>query len=214
MSLWKELSGYFAQPEVKAKLAEDLNTVAEPERRTFLMANLVAEQLAFRFFKKFVQQLSDGNLVESIQALSAIAPILIILAPYIYGFSSQAPSRTWLRGIFNDEYGVHPRDIKWRNGGLEEPGREERTPIKLPAEVELKSIPGDRTLSDMLEKGEIVESGTHAELMKLGRRYKELHDRQYGIETDIYVNPGEDFLPVPESPTAAIIAPARSGGAL
>jgi ABC-type multidrug transport system fused ATPase/permease subunit len=56
----------------------------------------------------------------------------------------------------------------------------------------------------VLEKGEIVESGTHAELMKLGRRYKSLHDRQYGIETDIYVNPGEDFIPVPESPKAEI----------
>src|SRR6266852_6212155 len=74
MSLWKELSGYFAQAEVKAKLAEDLNTVAEPERRAFLMANLVAEQLAFRFFQKFVQQITAGNMVESMQALSAIAP--------------------------------------------------------------------------------------------------------------------------------------------
>jgi subfamily B ATP-binding cassette protein MsbA len=66
----------------------------------------------------------------------------------------------------------------------------------------------------VLEKGEIVEKGTHAELMKLGRRYKELHDRQYGIETDIYVNPGEDFLPVPVSPKEEIRAPSRSGGAL
>src|SRR5437868_10839770 len=99
-SLWKELSGYFAQPEVKAKMNDEISAVPEPERRAFLMANLVAEQLAFRFFKKFVQQLSSGNLVESIQALSAIAPILIILAPYIYGFHSQAPSRPWLRGLF------------------------------------------------------------------------------------------------------------------
>src|SRR5712671_2771392 len=77
MSLWKELSGYFARPEVKAKLAEQLNAVPEAERRTFIMANMVAEQLAFRFFQKFVQQLSNGNLIESIQALSAIAPILV-----------------------------------------------------------------------------------------------------------------------------------------
>ena len=102
MSLWKELSGYFARPEVKAKLAEELDTVTEPERRTFLMANMVAEQLAFRFFKKFVQQISGGNLVESMQALSAIAPILVILTPYIYGFHSQAPSRKWLRNIFEE----------------------------------------------------------------------------------------------------------------
>ena len=53
----------------------------------------------------------------------------------------------------------------------------------------------------VLEAGEIVERGTHAELMRLGGRYRDLHDRQYGVEKDIYVNPGEDFLPVPETRT-------------
>src|SRR5207237_6723353 len=32
VSLWKELSGYFSRPDVKAKLAEDLDAVTEPER--------------------------------------------------------------------------------------------------------------------------------------------------------------------------------------
>src|SRR5205809_1606403 len=108
VSLWKELSGYFARPEVKAKLAAQLDGVSEPERRTFLMANMVAEQLAFRFFKKFVQQISSGNMVESMQALSAIVPILVILTPYIYGFHSQAPSRKWLRRIFKELTGTVP----------------------------------------------------------------------------------------------------------
>jgi glycosyltransferase involved in cell wall biosynthesis len=108
VSLWKELSGYFARPEVKAKLAARLDKVSEPERRTFLMANMVAEQLAFRFFNKFVQQLSSGNMVESVQALSAIAPILVILTPYIYGFHSQAPSRKWLRKLFKELTGEIP----------------------------------------------------------------------------------------------------------
>src|SRR3984893_532738 len=100
VSLWKELSGYFARPEVKAKLAAQLEGVNEPERRTFLMANMVAEQLTFRFFQKFVQQIASGNMVESMQALGAIVPILVVLTPYIYGFHSQAPSRKWLRAIF------------------------------------------------------------------------------------------------------------------
>lgn len=108
VSLWKELSGYFARPEVKAKLAAQMDRVSEPERRTFLMANTVAEQLAFRFFNKFVQQLSSGNMVESMQALSAIAPILVILTPYIYGFHSQAPSRKWLRSLFKELTGEVP----------------------------------------------------------------------------------------------------------
>jgi glycosyltransferase involved in cell wall biosynthesis len=114
MSLWKELSGYFNRPEVKAKLAQELDGVAEPERRTFLMTNLVAEQLAYRLFTKFVQQISTGNVVESIQALSAMAPILVILAPYIYGFHSQAPSRKWLRQIFQEMTGAIPEALQNR----------------------------------------------------------------------------------------------------
>src|SRR4029077_13666828 len=114
VSLWKELSGYFARPEVKAKLAAQLDKVSEPERRTFLMANMVAEQLAFRFFNKFVQQISTGNMVEGMQALSAIAPILVILTPYIYGFHSQAPSRKWLREIFRQLTGEIPETLKNR----------------------------------------------------------------------------------------------------
>jgi subfamily B ATP-binding cassette protein MsbA len=47
----------------------------------------------------------------------------------------------------------------------------------------------------VLEHGEIVECGTHAELMQLGGRYKVLHDQQYTWESNLYVNPGEDYLP-------------------
>jgi ABC-type multidrug transport system fused ATPase/permease subunit len=45
----------------------------------------------------------------------------------------------------------------------------------------------------VLEDGLIVERGTHAELMRLGGRYRELHDRQYAWESDRFINPGEDF---------------------
>ena len=108
VSLWKELSTQFQKAEAKANTAADVEGATEPERRTFLMANLVAEQLAYRFFKKFVQQLSSGNVVEAMQAISAIAPILVILTPYIYGFHSQAPSRKWLREIFKELTGEIP----------------------------------------------------------------------------------------------------------
>jgi ABC-type multidrug transport system fused ATPase/permease subunit len=45
----------------------------------------------------------------------------------------------------------------------------------------------------VLEGGEIVERGSHRELMALGGRYRELHDTQYEIEKDLFINPGEDF---------------------
>jgi 4,5-dihydroxyphthalate decarboxylase len=67
----------------------------------------------------------------------------------------QMTANVWVRGTLEEEYGVKPADIKWRRGGLEEAGREERSPMKTPPGVDLASVPHDRTLSDMLEKGEI-----------------------------------------------------------
>src|SRR5437899_12212231 len=93
VSLWNELSRYFARPEVKEKIAREVEVVAEPERRAFLLANIVSEQLAFRFFQRFMQQMTGGNLIEGMQALPAIEPLLLVLSPYIYAFHSQPPSR-------------------------------------------------------------------------------------------------------------------------
>jgi len=67
----------------------------------------------------------------------------------------QITAVVWLRGIMQDEYGVKPTDIRWRQGGIEEPGRMERTPLKPIPGIELKSIPADKTLSGMLESGEL-----------------------------------------------------------
>ncbi len=67
----------------------------------------------------------------------------------------QITANVWIRGILKDEYGVEPKDIHWRRGGIEEPGRGERAPIDLGSEIDLQQIPDDKTLSQMLESGEI-----------------------------------------------------------
>lgn len=48
----------------------------------------------------------------------------------------------------------------------------------------------------VLENGEIVERGSHRELMALGGRYKVLHDTQHAVEQDLFVNPGEEVVPL------------------
>ncbi|MBV9656827.1 MAG: glycosyltransferase, partial [Verrucomicrobia bacterium] len=98
-SLWKELAAYFSQPEVKKAIERQTAGVAEPERRAFLIANLFTNQLAYRFFVKFVRQVSGGNMIEGLQAISAVAPLGLLLSPYIYSFRSQSPDRPWLRAL-------------------------------------------------------------------------------------------------------------------
>jgi len=61
----------------------------------------------------------------------------------------------WIRGILEDEYGVRAADVKWRSGGLEQPGREARVALELPAGIELKAITAGETLSEQLDSGRI-----------------------------------------------------------
>jgi subfamily B ATP-binding cassette protein MsbA len=50
----------------------------------------------------------------------------------------------------------------------------------------------------VLEGGEIVERGTHDQLLAVNGRYRQLYDKQYRFERDRFINPGEDFTPEPE----------------
>jgi subfamily B ATP-binding cassette protein MsbA len=45
----------------------------------------------------------------------------------------------------------------------------------------------------VLEEGEVVERGTHDELIAHEGRYKELYDKQYHLEQNRFINPGEEF---------------------
>jgi len=54
----------------------------------------------------------------------------------------------------------------------------------------------------VLEGGRIVERGTHEGLLAASGRYRQLHDKQYKIEKDRFVNPGEDFTPDLPKPVA------------
>ncbi len=49
----------------------------------------------------------------------------------------------------------------------------------------------------VIEQGRIAERGTHGELYALGGRYRELYDRQHGLEANLFLAPGEgDVVPV------------------
>jgi len=61
----------------------------------------------------------------------------------------------------------------------------------------------------VLEGGEIVERGTHEELLAASGRYKQLYDKQYRFERNQFINPGEDFTP--DLPTVVAARSETSG---
>jgi len=67
----------------------------------------------------------------------------------------QLTANVWARALLADDHGVKPSDIHWIRGGMFEAGRLEKITITLPNDVKLDDAPADRTLSDMLETGEV-----------------------------------------------------------
>ncbi len=108
-SIWKELATYFSEPKVKAALAEATAGVEESERRAFLMANLIANQLGFRFFNQFIGQITSGKIIESIQTISPLVPIVALLSPYIHAL--RMPKRTWLAEMSEGLCGRVPESL-------------------------------------------------------------------------------------------------------
>jgi 4,5-dihydroxyphthalate decarboxylase len=67
----------------------------------------------------------------------------------------QLTANVWARAILEDDHGVKPSDIHWIRGAIEQAGRIEKITIKLPPDVKLEDAPDGRTISDMLERGDI-----------------------------------------------------------
>src|SRR5204863_8040174 len=50
----------------------------------------------------------------------------------------------------------------------------------------------------VLEDGRIIERGRHEDLLARGGRYADLYNRQYGVEANLFRNPGETEAPEEE----------------
>ncbi len=62
----------------------------------------------------------------------------------------------WMRGILAEHYGVELTSIHWRTGGLEQPGRQEKSPVTPPDGFDVTRIGDTETLTDKLLRGDIA----------------------------------------------------------
>src|SRR5438552_7073497 len=66
----------------------------------------------------------------------------------------QMTAPVWIRGILSDDYGVPVNSVVYFTGGEEEPGRPEKLPLDLPADIRVERIGPEQTLSSMLARGD------------------------------------------------------------
>jgi 4,5-dihydroxyphthalate decarboxylase len=67
----------------------------------------------------------------------------------------QLTANVWIRGILADYYGVPVESVRYRTGGLNAPGRQEKVALSLPPSIDISPVPAGQTLSDLLSAGEI-----------------------------------------------------------
>jgi len=67
----------------------------------------------------------------------------------------QITAAVWSRGFLADEYGIKAEDLIWYQGGMDDPGRQDKWPNNLPDGFPLHHLSGDQTINAMLESGEL-----------------------------------------------------------
>lgn len=67
----------------------------------------------------------------------------------------QLTAHVWARAFLQDDFGVRPGDVTWVRGGIDTPGRPEKVKLQLPPDVKVEAAPEGRTISQLLDEGEI-----------------------------------------------------------
>lgn len=111
------------------------------------------------------------------------------------GYSST--SLTWIRGIFQDEYGLKPEDIQWvisrKDSSAEDAGKISKQENILPQDVPIVNGPEDMDESELLDSGEVDACFHAAEPRAFTQRrpnIARLFSDYRSIEQDFYSRTG------------------------
>jgi glycosyltransferase involved in cell wall biosynthesis len=135
-SLWKALADEGVDESLQDAVTRRTGTLNSPEDRAFQIANIIAGRLAFRFVRSFIEQSRQGNLMQAIQDVAVLFPVLAPLAPYFLELKREAPNRVWLQKLSRSAHGrdVTPlveRKVAWLTDTLEDVNGVSKTICKL-----------------------------------------------------------------------------------
>lgn len=109
----------------------------------------------------------------------------------------QMTAAVWQRAFLQHDYGVLPKEMHWRTGGLRMPGYRERNPIPDPPGVTIDLIPETKSLEGMLASGELaalVSPVRPPALLDGSNRVRRLFPNYREVEEEYYRRTG--FFPI------------------
>ena len=77
---------------------ENQNVAAESHFKT---ACRISQELSFAFLRKGIFEIRDGKLINSLQAISSMGPMILGITPYLSAFSSQHRDEKFLQEVCN-----------------------------------------------------------------------------------------------------------------
>jgi len=103
-----EMAKLFGEDWLRDDFADDFALFEALNRRTFELSSRISNQLFFQFTKKFVKRLSKGSIFGSIEALSALGPALLGIAPYLFSYAHQSRDKQFLSEVGKRFFEVKP----------------------------------------------------------------------------------------------------------
>ncbi|MCC7517648.1 MAG: glycosyltransferase [Verrucomicrobiae bacterium] len=94
LSLSAQLSGLFREDAFRRALAGDLSEREEVEVRSFRIASRIVNRLSYTFLRRVIEKAAEGNVVDCLQAASALGPIALGAAPYFVAFKHHSKNRS------------------------------------------------------------------------------------------------------------------------
>ncbi|MDD2707507.1 MAG: glycosyltransferase [Verrucomicrobiae bacterium] len=92
-SVSSQLGALLRQDGVRMELAGQAASGEEVEIRSFRMASRLVNELTYTFLRKLLQRFAEGNIMDCLQAVSALGPIALGAAPYLVAFSHHTKDR-------------------------------------------------------------------------------------------------------------------------
>lgn len=114
LSLSAQLSNLFREDSFREVVAGDLAANEEVEVRSFRIASRIVNHLSYTFFRRIIEKASEGNIIDCLQAISALGPIALGAAPYLVAFKHDSKDRGLMAEASRRFLGREPEEISHR----------------------------------------------------------------------------------------------------